>query len=82
LNRANFKYPSKSFLKAIATFPAIKQETLLQILQHRLTQLDIIVTQLSIPGQDKWLIAQSQVQQIPIATSNVFICQYPVTTIW
>jgi PIN domain nuclease of toxin-antitoxin system len=31
---------------------------------------------------DRLLIAQSQVQQIPIATVDNLICQYPVTVIW
>jgi hypothetical protein len=41
-----------SLLESIATLPVVEQETLLQILQHRLTQQQPIV-QPRIPGQDK-----------------------------
>ena len=43
-----------TLLKSIETLPAIEQETLLQILQDRLTQPHrITTTQPRIPGQDK-----------------------------
>jgi hypothetical protein len=42
-----------SLLESIAALPAIEQETLLQILQHRLAHQPQIVTQPRIPGQDK-----------------------------
>jgi hypothetical protein len=42
-----------SLLESIATLPAIDQETLLQILQHRIAQQHRISTQPRIPGQDK-----------------------------
>jgi hypothetical protein len=41
-----------SLLESIATLPAIEQETLLQILQHRIGQQHS-ATQPRIPGQDK-----------------------------
>jgi hypothetical protein len=41
-----------SLLESIATLPAIEQETLLQILQHRIAQQHH-ATQSRIPGQDK-----------------------------
>jgi hypothetical protein len=41
-----------SLLESIATLPAIEQETLLQILQHRIAQQHR-VNQPRIPGQDK-----------------------------
>jgi hypothetical protein len=40
-------------LESIATLPAIEQETLLQILQHRIAQQHRITTHPRIPGQDK-----------------------------
>lgn len=42
-----------SLLKSIEILPVIEQETLLQILQNRLTQKHRTTTQPRIPGQDK-----------------------------
>ena len=42
-----------TLLKSIETLPVTEQETLLHILQNRLTQQHRITTQPRIPGQDK-----------------------------
>lgn len=42
-----------SLLESIASLPTTEQETLLQILQHRIAQQHRVTTQPRIPGQDK-----------------------------
>jgi hypothetical protein len=42
-----------TLLKSIETLPVIEQETLLKLLQNRLTQQNRITTKPRIPGQDK-----------------------------